>query len=124
MSTAPTANLGLPLDMVGKSGIEQVITTSLPLIDAAVGKVLTGQKTYDPPSMAAGATGAPTTVTVTGAALGDFVVGVSFSLDTQGIEMAARVSAPDTVTILPRNPTAGTIDLASGTLTVRVRKAG
>jgi hypothetical protein len=84
--------------------------------------VIMGEATYDPPSLATGAIGAATTVTVTGAALGDFVENVSFSIDTQGVELGARVSAANTVTIIPRNPTAGTIDLASGTLRVQVRR--
>jgi hypothetical protein len=79
-------------------------------------------ETYDPPSLAAGAIGAERTVTVTGAALGDYVK-VAFSLDTQGIELIGRVSAADTVKYFPRNPTAGVLDLASGTTTIRVEKA-
>lgn len=84
--------------------------------------IAVGQATYDPPSLATGAIGAETTVTVTGAALGDFVENISFSLDTQGVELLARVSAANTVAVIPRNPTAGTIDLASGTLRVHVRR--
>lgn len=84
--------------------------------------IVFGQATYDPPSLAAGAIGSPTTVTATGAALGDPIENLSFSLDTQGVEFLARVSAANTVTIIPRNPTAGTIDLASGTLRVQVRR--
>ena len=64
-----------------------------------------------------------TTVTVTGAALGDIVTGVSFSLDLQGISVSGPVSAADTVSVLFFNGTAAAIDLASGTLRVRVEKA-
>lgn len=85
---------------------------------AAQGIVATNTATYDPPSLAT-MTAATTTVTVTGAALGDFVV-ASFSLDLQGIIIFAYVSAVNTVTVLFFNPTAGTIDLASGTLKARV----
>lgn len=83
---------------------------------------LVGSATYDPPSMAT-LTGATTTVTVTGAALGDMVIAVSFSLDLQGISVTAYVSAANTVAVRFFNGTAGTIDLASGTLRVRVSPA-
>jgi hypothetical protein len=73
-----------------------------------------GSATYDPPSLVDGA-GATTTVTVTGAALGDFAT-ASFSLDLQGVSVTAWVSAANTVSVRLQNETGGTIDLASGTL--------
>lgn len=81
---------------------------------------LSGSATYDPPSLADGA-GATTTVTVTGAALGDFAV-PSFSLSTQGITVTANVTSANTVTVRFQNETGGTIDLASGTLACAVFK--
>jgi hypothetical protein len=84
-------------------------------------QALTGSATYNPPSLTTGSE-TTTTVTVTGAALGDFVIGVSFSLDTQGIKLNGRVSAADTVTVTFRNDTGSTIDLASGTLAAIVTK--
>lgn len=80
---------------------------------------LFGSATYDPASLADGA-GATTTVTVTGAALGDMVTGVSFSLDLQGITLTAYVSAADTVAVRFQNESGGVLDLASGTIRVRV----
>lgn len=85
-----------------------------------VGFYRQGSATYDPGSLADGA-GATTTVTVTGAALGDYVDGVSFSLDLQGITLTAWVSAADTVSVRFQNETTGPIDLASGTLRARVK---
>lgn len=82
---------------------------------------LDGSATYDPPIVAP-AVSATTTVTVTGAALGDFAE-ASFSLSLAGLVMTAYVSATNTVTAVLFNPTAGAIDLASGTIRVRVRKA-
>lgn len=79
---------------------------------------LFGSATYDPPNIAGGAQ-ASTTVTVTGAALGQFAI-ASFSLDTQLIEVSANVTAANTVTVLFKNGTAGAINLASGNLAVRV----
>lgn len=84
----------------------------------AQSSVLTGSATYDPPSLADGA-GATTTVTVTGAALGDYAT-ASFSLDLQGITLTAYVSAANTVTVRFQNESGGVIDLASGTLRARV----
>lgn len=86
----------------------------------ALANVLNGSATYDPPSLADG-TETSTTITVTGAALGDFAL-ASFSLSTQGIKLAAEVTATNTVTVNLNNKTGGTLDLASGTLRARVWK--
>lgn len=77
--------------------------------------------TYDPPNLAAGARDAVQTLTVTGAALGD-QADASFSLDLQGLSLRAWVSAANTVSFIFTNPTAGAVDLASGTVAVRARK--
>ena len=58
-------------------------------------------------------------VTVTGAVLGDFVI-ASFSLDVADLTLTACVTAADTVTAQLCNNTGGAIDLASGTIRVRV----
>jgi hypothetical protein len=81
---------------------------------------LLGSATYDPPNLADGA-GATTTVTVTGAALGDFAR-ASFSLDLQGVTMTAWVSAADTVSVRFQNESGGALDLGSGALRVKVEK--
>jgi len=75
---------------------------------------------YDPPNLADGE-GVTTTVVVNGAALGDYVE-CSFSLDLQGITVTAYVSAVDTVSVRFQNESGGALDLASGTLKVRVNK--
>lgn len=79
---------------------------------------LSGSATYDPPSLNDGV-GTTTTVTVAGAALGNFAQ-ASFSLDLQGVLLTAWVSAADTVSVRLQNETTGTINLGSGTLTARV----
>lgn len=81
---------------------------------------LVGSTTFDPPSLADGV-GTSTTVTVTGAALGDFAI-PSFSLDLQGITVTAYVSSANTCTVRFQNETGGVLDLASGTLRVAVFK--
>lgn len=77
-------------------------------------QILTGSKTFDPPNVGNGAQ-TSTTVTVTGALLGQFAL-AAFSLDSQGIVITATVSAADTVRVTFRNDTGGSIDLGSGTL--------
>jgi hypothetical protein len=84
----------------------------------AVGTYIAGSATYDAPSIAPAGT-TTTTVTVTGAALGDFAT-CSFGLTLAGLVATAYVSAADTVTVVLFNPTLGAIDLASTTLRVRV----
>jgi len=59
-------------------------------------------------------------ITVTGAALGDYV-DVSYSIDVTDLEVSAQVTAADTVTVIVSNNTGGTIDLASATVRVLVR---
>lgn len=88
--------------------------------EAQAGTVLTGSKTYDAPSIAASGT-TTTTVTVTGAALGDYAV-ASLGVSAAGLVVTAYVSAADTVTVVFFNPTAGAVDLASTTLRARVIK--
>lgn len=79
---------------------------------------LRASATWNPASLTTGSQ-ATTTVTVTGAALGDKAL-ASFSLDLAGCVMTAYVSAADTVTVVLLNQTGGTVDLASGTLSVSV----
>lgn len=80
--------------------------------------MLIGAATYDTASLA-DAAGATTTITVRGAALGDYVIG-SFGVDLQGITATWYVSATDTVSVRIQNESGGTIDLASTTLRCRV----
>ncbi|RWO08239.1 hypothetical protein [Mesorhizobium sp.] len=77
--------------------------------------LLTGSATYDAASIAAGAE-VTTTVTVTGAAIGDVVVGTSHGVDQAGLTIEGYVSAANTVTAVVRNGTGGAVDLASATL--------
>jgi hypothetical protein len=113
MATAPTAggNIGWVCVTAGTPGTWQRFGDI----------ILSGSVTYDPPSLADG-DGVTTTVTVTGAALGDYVTGVSFSLNLQGITVTAWVSAANTVSVRFQNETGGTLDLASGTLRANVMK--
>ena len=94
------------------------VAYSAPVFVVSAGSPVIGSATYDPPSIAAGGV-ATTTVTATGAAVGDVSL-ASFSLDLAGLIITSYVSAANTVTVKLYNPTAGAIDLASGTLRVKV----
>lgn len=74
-----------------------------------------GSKTFDPGSIADG-DHETTTVTVTGAALGDRAT-ATFSLSLAGVTLTSYVSAANTVTVIFGNLSGSPIDLGSGTLT-------
>ncbi len=81
---------------------------------------LSATVTFDPASLADGA-GETKQVTVTGAALGDYVL-VSAPYDLQDISVTGYVQAANTVEIRVQNESTATVDLASGTWRVRVLK--
>ena len=78
--------------------------------------------TLDAGSVSAGATDTDT-VTVPGVALGDMVIGFSHGVSEAGLVKRAYVSAANTVTIVTYNPTAGSVNLASTTLTLIIGRA-
>jgi hypothetical protein len=78
--------------------------------------------TYDPASLAAG-TGTATTASSFGnASVGDACV-VHAPYDLQGIIATANVSSAGSVRLTLFNPTAGAIDLASGSWTISLKKS-
>lgn len=79
---------------------------------------LSGTATYDAASLV-DAAGQTTTVTVTGAVLGDFAI-VGHGVDVAGITVTGYVSAADTVSVRVQNESGGTLDLVSATLYARV----
>lgn len=99
----------------------KIIATGGHYVGPPSGAILTGSATYDPGSLADGA-GVTTTITMGGIALGDYVA-ASFSNDLQGITVTAWVTDTSTVSVRFQNESGGVLDLASGTLRVRVRKA-
>ena len=74
--------------------------------------------TWNPGSIADGDEAA-TDVTVTGVELGDYAV-ASFSLDVTDLLLNAQVTSADTVTCVLGNLTGSAVDLAEGTLSIRV----
>jgi len=87
-------------------------------IRAVLAGVISGSAVYDAANLI-DAAGVTTTVTATGAALGDFVL-VAHSVDLAGISVTGYVSAADTVTVRFQSESGGAIDLASGIIRVRV----
>jgi hypothetical protein len=81
---------------------------------------LTGSATLDLGNLVDGA-GSTTTLTVTGAALGDFAI-VSMGVDIAGLTATAWVSAADTVSVRFQNESGVAVDLASTTIRARVFK--
>lgn len=74
-------------------------------------EMITASVSVNPASMGTGADSS-TTATVTGAAVGDFVLAVP-GVDMQEISFNAYVSAANTVEIVFYNSGAGTVDLAA-----------
>ena len=71
--------------------------------------------TLDSASVADQAAGTDT-VTISGVALGDMVIGMSAGVDEAGLVRRAYVSAANTVTIATTNTTGGSVNLASTTV--------
>jgi len=98
----------------------QLTATQIGIHSMSVGQAAVSQ-VWDPASIPALGT-ASTTVTVSGAALGDFVER-SFSLSLQNLLLFADVTAANTVTVTLFNPTTAAVDLDSGTLRILVLKS-
>lgn len=82
---------------------------------------LSGSVTQDVASVPAQTTSSPSTITVTGAAVGDPVY-VGVSAITAGTIFTAQVTASNTVTVYITNPTGGALDPPNATYSVRVIK--
>jgi hypothetical protein len=77
--------------------------------------------TFDPPSLATAAIAISSGITVTGVALGDHVE-LYPPYDTQGVAVQAQASAVNTIVISLHNRNTITVDLASGTWGVVVKR--
>lgn len=66
------------------------------------------------------AAGETNTIAVPGAALGDIVLGPSFSLDISGLVVSAYVSSAGVVSVRVQNETGGTLDITTGTIKLLV----
>jgi hypothetical protein len=81
---------------------------------------LEASTTYNAPSIAAGGS-TTTTVTVTGAAIGDSA-NAALGISTAGLLVSASVTTANTVTVVLANLTGAAVDLASTTLWVTVTR--
>ena len=77
--------------------------------------------TLDAASLVDGA-GETDTIAVPGVALGDMVIGCSFSVDEVGLTVTGYVSAAGVVSIRVQNESGSTVDLASATIRVVVAR--
>lgn len=87
--------------------------TSSTLTQMLTSVALTGSATWDAAEIADGDEAAAE-ITVSGAALGDFVM-VSHGVDVADLVLNAQVTAANTVTAVLANNTGGAVDLASST---------
>ena len=95
--------------------------TKVGIHSVAVGQV-SYSEAWNPASIAAGSYESED-VTVPGAAVDDFVLVKLSSMVTQDMMISGHVSAADTVKVILLNPTAGALNLGSGTLGVLVFKS-
>jgi hypothetical protein len=84
-------------------------------------EVINATTTFDPASLSTYNGVTSSAITVTGAALGDFVI-VAAPYDRAGVIADGYVTATNTVKITLFNATGGTVDLASGTWKIKVLK--
>lgn len=97
------------------SNTKLVLNDGLTLFSEVVGNTTS---TIDPASIADGAS-VTSSVTVSGAALGDYVL-VAPGLDLQGLTYSASVISTNTVEIVLSNTTGGAVDLGSSSWKVKV----
>lgn len=110
----PTGKINARFPMIKARATATVDVASLPALIKA-----RKTQTVDVGSLVDAAGETVVISTVTGAALGDYVL-VSHSLDVQDITVTAYVQATDTVEVRFQNEGAATVNLASGTVTVTV----
>lgn len=91
------------------------------VLGAPVAKHLSATATYDPPSVSAGSQ-TSTTITVTGAAVGDTASCGHTTITADLWMLSCYVSAADTVRVVLNNRSGGAIDAGSGTLRADVWK--
>lgn len=108
-------------DFRGTAGGDGVVQADSFQLDSTelMTAVYNASAVVDVTSLIDGAGATSSSITVTGAVLGDFVL-ISCSLDLQGMLLTAYVDAANSVKFRVQNETGGTIDLASATFKVKV----
>lgn len=115
MTAARVYELGAPASGAVIASVDPTTekATSSTLTQLLTSVALTGSVAWDAAEIADGDEEAKE-ITVTGAALGDFVI-VSFSIDVADLAITAQVTAASTVTATLLNNTGGAINLDAGT---------
>ena len=116
-NTSTTFAVGDVLN-VGFYNANSDVDAYLSAITVEVCQYIFASVAWDPINVANGAQ-TTTTVTATGAKLGDFVA-AALSTSLSGLTLTAYVSAADTVTAVLANTTGGAVDIVNSTLRVRV----
>lgn len=98
-----------------------ILGTQVGIHSVAVGQV-SWTETWNPAAIAALGYESED-ITVPGAAVNDFCLPSFSAMLTNDMQLTAHVSAADTVRVILFNPTAGSINLGSGTLAVLVFKS-
>lgn len=115
------ANSGPTLERIDDQIFNTCTTNELFAVKPSLyARFLEASTTYDPPSLADGAVTFKD-ITVTGATLGDFV-SASFSLDNAKLVFSGYVRVTNGVRVILENHSGGVVDLAEGTLSVRVHR--
>jgi hypothetical protein len=110
--------------MTTKLTTKQILHGVVPLdqaLDQKVGVSVDFSTSWDPAAVAPSSY-LTQTFTVTGALMNDFSHH-SFSQNLSGLIMSSYVSAPDQATVILFNPTAGSINIAGGTLKLRLTRS-
>lgn len=104
-------------------GANRVIATTLytSALYAGAGFEMEGSVTTNRASIANGSQD-QFNISVGGAQLGDYVVGITCDISTSALSLTGTVTAADTVTAVLQNNTGGAVDLANATYTALVRK--
>gem|GEM_PF-5290801 len=84
--------------------------------------VLKTSRTWDPTGMAGDGGVVSTTVTVAGAAVGDQAWAALSTIGHNDVTASAHVAGPNSVRVILTNRTGGPLDIAAGTLNVKVQK--
>lgn len=105
----------------GNRALERVLqglVDDIAAVRALFSGILVGSATWDAGAIANGAMESKD-ITVTGAAIGDFVL-ASMGVDVVDLGVVAQVTATNTVTVTLLNNTGGSVNLASTTVRVAV----
>jgi hypothetical protein len=114
----------MPTDFTATAGGDGIVRANAFQTIAGVTSplvVISGTITFDPPSLATGVFAISSAIPVTGVALGDSVE-LYPPYDTQGIIYQGSPSSAGNIKISLFNASAGTVDLASGTWGVVVKR--